>query len=195
MRWLPLLLLLGVAAAQAAQTNPAKAPAGRFKNAECIACHGPDSPEVQGWRLSKHGVLVRISTPGRAPGCVDCHGAEAHRPANPEAMREVCGKCHSPRYLDTLATNGQRMVTVGEMKQREALALLTQARRQFPADRLKAMEEHYLHLQIHLRNIRMGVGHQSPDHQWWHGHPALDGDLLRIKGAWDELLRAARKRP
>jgi cytochrome c553 len=213
MRWLPLLLLLGIAAAQAAQTNPAKAPAGRFKDAECIACHGPDSPEVQGWRLSKHGVLVRISTPGRAPGCVDCHGAEApgrsHRRAaprttsaasfraggtsNPEAMREVCGKCHSPRYLDTLAANGQRMVAVGEMKQREALALLTQARRRFPADRLKAMEEHYRHLQIHLRNIRMGVGHQSPDHQWWHGHPALDGDLLRIKGAWDDLMRAAIK--
>ena len=220
MRWL--LLLLGIAAAQAAQTNPAKAPAGRFKDTECIACHGPDSPEVQGWRLSKHGVLVRISSPGRAPGCVDCHGAEAHRAAlksfagppqerlgplggrlggsfraggtsNPEAMREVCGKCHSPRYLDTLATNGQRMVAVGEMKQREALALLTQARRQFPADRLKAMEEHYRHLQIHLRNIRMGVGHQSPDHQWWHGHPALDGDLLRIKGAWDDLMRAAIK--
>ena len=79
MRWL--LLLLGIAAAQAAQTNPAKAPAGRFKDTECIACHGPDSPEVQGWRLSKHGVLVRISSPGRAPGCVDCHGAEAHRAA------------------------------------------------------------------------------------------------------------------
>ena len=220
MRWL--LLLLGIAAAQAAQTNPAKAPAGRFKDTECIACHGPDSPEVQGWRLSKHGVLVRISSPGRAPGCVDCHGAEAPRAAlksfagppqerlgplggrlggsfraggtsNPEAMREVCGKCHSPRYLDTLAANGQRMVTVGEMKQREALALLTQARRRFPADRLQAMEDHYRHLQTHLRNIRMGVGHQSPDHQWWHGHPALDGDLLRIKGAWDDLMRAAIK--
>ena len=193
MRWLPLLLLLGLAAAQAAQTNSANAPTGRFKDAECIACHGPDSPEVQGWRLSKHGVLVRISSPGRAPGCVDCHGAEAHRPADPGAMPERCGKCHSPRYLDTLAANGQRMLAVGEMKQREALALLTQARRQFPAERLKAMEDPYHHLQKHLRNIRLGVGHQSPDHQWWHGHPALDGDLLRIKGAYDDLMRPSKQ--
>lgn len=187
--WLPLLLLGIATTGQAAQTNPAQAPAGRFKDAECIACHGPNSPEVEGWRLSKHGVLARISSPGRAPGCVDCHGAEAHRPANPDAMRETCGKCHSPRYLETLAANGRRMVAVGEMKQREALALLAQARRQFPAERLKAMEEHDHHLQKHLRNIRLGVGHQSPDHQWWHGHPALDGDLLRLKGAYDELIR------
>lgn len=193
MRGLLLLMLLGALAAQAAPSKQSKPPAGPFKDPECVACHGPDSPEVQGWRLSKHGVLVRISTPGRAPGCVDCHGAEAHRPANPEAMREVCGKCHSPRYLDTLAANGRRMVAVGEMKQREALALLAQARRRFPAERLQAMEDHYHHLQTHLRNIRLGVGHQSPDHQWWHGHPALDGDLLRIKGAWDDLLRASRK--
>ncbi len=41
----------------------------------------------------------------------------------------------------------------------------------------------------HLRNVRLGVFHQSPDHQWWHGQPALDGDLLRIKGYYGRLLR------
>ena len=34
-----------------------------------------------------------------------------------------------------------------------------------------------------LRNLRLGAGHQSPDYQWWHGQPALDGDLIRIRNA------------
>jgi hypothetical protein len=42
----------------------------------------------------------------------------------------------------------------------------------------------------HLNNLYLGIGHQSPDYQWWHGQPALDGDLLRIRGALDELDRS-----
>jgi len=42
---------------------------------------------------------------------------------------------------------------------------------------------------LHLKNLYLGIGHQSPDYQWWHGQPALDGDLLRIKGAVGELYR------
>jgi hypothetical protein len=180
--WLGILLLtMGAAHAQA--------PAGSFNQAQCVACHGETSSEVYGWRLSKHGVLARISTPGRAPGCVDCHTPKAHKPADAEAMGQACGRCHSPRYVETLRVNGERMLEVGNMKQREALALLTRARGQFPATALRDMERHYEHLQKHLRNVRLGVAHQSPDHQWWHGHPALDGDLLRLKGAYDELMR------
>ncbi len=107
-------------------------------------------------------------------------------------MTQACGRCHSPRYVETFAANGRRMTDVGEMKRLEALALLDQARRRFPAARLAAMEAHYRNLLKHLRNIRLGVAHQSPDHQWWHGHPALDGDLLRIKGAYDDLMRASK---
>ncbi len=178
--WL-LLLLVGAAHAQA--------PAGSFSESQCVACHGESSPEVHGWRLSKHGVLARISTPGRAPGCVDCHTPQAHKAADAEAMAQTCGRCHSPRYVETLRVNGERMLEVGNMKQREALALLTRARGQFPPTALGDMERHYEHLQKHLRNLRLGVAHQSPDYQWWHGHPALDGDLLRLKGAYDELMR------
>lgn len=176
-----LLLLFGVAHAQP--------PTGPFTDAQCVACHGAESAEVHGWRLSKHGVLVRISTPGRAPGCVGCHTAEAHRPADAGRMDQTCGRCHSPRYVATLRANGARMIEVGNMKQREALQLLTRARAEFPAAALRDMETHYQHLLQHLRNLRLGVAHQSPDYQWWHGHPALDGDLLRLKGAYDDLLR------
>ncbi|MFZ3174628.1 MAG: hypothetical protein WA146_07005, partial [Thiobacillus sp.] len=88
-----------------------------------------------------------------------------------------------------LRANGARMIEVGNMKQREALTLLTRARGEFPAAALAEMEAHYASLQKHLRNLRLGVAHQSPDYQWWHGHPALDGDLLRLKGTYDDLLR------
>lgn len=40
---------------------------------------------------------------------------------------------------------------------------------------------------LHLKNVCLGVGHQSPDYQWWHGQPALD--MPRIKGAVGELHR------
>lgn len=180
-------LLLGIGAAFA------QPPDGAFTEAQCVACHGESSPEVHGWRLSKHGVLARISTPGRAPGCVDCHTPKAHQPADAEAMNQICGQCHSPRYVATLHANGRRMLEVGNMKQREALGLLARARAQFPAAALQDMERHYGHLQKHLRNLRLGVAHQSPDYQWWHGHPALDGDLLRIKGAYDDLMRRRAK--
>ena len=170
----------------------AQPPAGSFTEAQCVACHGPDSPEVHGWRMSKHGVLAKIGAPDRAPGCVDCHTAEAHRPADAARMQETCGRCHSPRYMETLRANGERMIEVGNMKQREAAALLDRARREFPAPALVEMEGRYRNLLKHLRNLRLGVAHQSPDYQWWHGHPALDGDLLRIKGAYDELMRSGK---
>jgi hypothetical protein len=41
----------------------------------------------------------------------------------------------------------------------------------------------------HLRNVRLGAGHQSPDYQWWQGQPALDGDLIRLRGAVAQALR------
>jgi len=43
----------------------------------------------------------------------------------------------------------------------------------------------------HLKNVRLGVGHQSPDYQWWHGQPALDGDLIRIR---DRIAESRRRR-
>ena len=189
MRRLLGILLLGLGASAHAQP-----PAGSFDTAQYIACHGPQSAEVHGWRLSKHGVLVRISTPGRAPDCVGCHTPSAHQPPDAGRMDQTCGRCHSPRYVATLRANGARMIEVGNMKQREALQLLRRARAEFPAADLQEMETHYRHLLQHLRNLRLGVAHQSPDYQWWHGHPALDGDLLRIKGAYDELLRGRRSR-
>lgn len=166
-------------------------PAGEFEHAQCIECHGERSPEVHSYTTSKHGVIVRLASgpPGRAPDCTGCHTSEAHAPAEAKVAPQPCGQCHSPRFVRTLDDNGARSIEIGELKLREAQALLERAHEGFPPSLLIDMQRHYERMQQHFRNLRLGVAHQSPDYQWWHGHPALDGDLLRIKGAYDRLAR------
>jgi hypothetical protein len=146
----------------------------------------------------------------RAPGCAYCHmhrgnhnvsaGVRvwnameeidaAERERVQDVMRTVCQDCHSPRYITRLFDNGERMLDIGRMKVREAAAVIEQAEDEFTGTELAAAREHFEKMQsLHLKNVYLGVGHQSPDYQWWHGQPALDGDLLRIKGAVGELHR------
>ena len=146
----------------------------------------------------------------RAPGCSYCHMHKgnhnvsasvragsameetdaAERERVQDAMRAVCQECHSSRYITSLFDNGERMLDIGRMKVREAAGVLEQAEGEFSGAELAAAREHFVRMQsLHLKNVYLGVGHQSPDYQWWHGQPALDGDLLRIKGAVGELHR------
>ena len=146
----------------------------------------------------------------RAPGCSYCHmhkgnhnvsasvrvwnameGTDAaERERVQDVMRAVCQECHSPRYITRLFDNGERMLDIGRMKVQEAARVLEQAESDFTAAQLAAAREHFVRMQsLHLKNLYLGIGHQSPDYQWWHGQPALDGDLLRIKGAVGELHR------
>jgi len=146
----------------------------------------------------------------RAPGCSYCHmhkgnhnvsasvrvwsameGTDAaERERVQDAMRAVCQDCHSPRYITRLFDNGESMLDIGRMKVREAAGVLEQAESEFSATELAVAREHFMRMQsLHLKNLYLGIGHQSPDYQWWHGQPALDGDLLRIKGAVGVLYR------
>ena len=146
----------------------------------------------------------------RAPGCSYCHMHRgnhnvsisvrtgdameeidaAERERVQDALRAVCQECHSPRYITRLFDNGERMLAIGRMKVREAAGVLEQAESDFTATELTTAREHLVSMQsLHLKNLYLGIGHQSPDYQWWHGQPALDGDLLRIKGAVGELYR------
>jgi hypothetical protein len=146
----------------------------------------------------------------RAPGCSYCHlhkgnhnvsasvrvwnameGADAaERERVQDAMRAVCQECHSPRYITRLFDNGEQMLAIGRMKVSEAAAVIEQAEGEFTAAELEVARKHFVRMQsLHLKNLYLGIGHQSPDYQWWHGQPALDGDLLRIKGAVGELHR------
>ena len=145
----------------------------------------------------------------RAPGCAYCHlhagEHDVSRSITPwvplalpttavpgaelPAAMAVCGDCHAPRYIAEQAGVGARMLDVARMKLREAHDVVVRQRETLaPPDRA-ALDALFGGMQTHARNVRLGAGHQSPDYQWWHGQPALDGDLLRIKGVVAEQER------
>lgn len=190
MRPAGLLLMLAVAL-------PAAAGQG------CVDCHG--GAAQRSYDLSKHGVIARIESGRkrqRAPGCADCHRFEAGAPAPRHYAREGereqarqqavagCGACHSPRYVsEQLAASG-RALAIGEMKLKEARAAADAARGELPPEVFAPVEVLLARMRDEdLRDLRLGLGHQSPDYQWWLGQAALDGSLLRIKGALGEARR------
>lgn len=145
----------------------------------------------------------------RTPGCAYCHmHAGEHNvsaavrdtdllrenseeiKAVQDATRRVCQDCHAPRYLTRLFENGEKMLAIARMKVREAKNLLQKMQEQYTAEELEGAAKQYKKMRsVHLKNVYLGIAHQSPDYQWWYGQPALDGDLLRIKGAISELIR------
>jgi len=147
----------------------------------------------------------------RAPGCAYCHlHAGEHdtrlsvtpwdpfrtddpsaREATLNSRQSVCGDCHAPRYVAEQTDTGRRMIEIARMKLREARAVVTRYEDSLPAEDRRTLDTLFAGMQAHGQNVRLGVGHQSPDYQWWYGQPALDGDLLRIKGAVTEPERRA----
>jgi hypothetical protein len=98
----------------------------------------------------------------------------------------VCGGCHAPRFAMTQLEAGARLVAVAELKRLEAEAIASC----LPAD---DPQRAALLAQVdgHLRNVRLGAGHQSPDYQWWYGQPALDGDLIRLRDRVEQWRRGS----
>ncbi|MBF0137672.1 MAG: hypothetical protein HQL65_15665 [Magnetococcales bacterium] len=182
------------------------------RNDACTGCH---LRETGSYTLSKHGVIVTLEAKQmdfsqplqegnqRAPTCAYCHlHAGEHdtgagifplaptdrspipdATARDESRAAPCLDCHAPRFVETWFTTGARMLEIGRMKVREATEVVARLDHQAARDTLHRMTHD------HLRNVRLGVGHQSPDDQWWHGHPALDGDLLRLKSSLSDKLR------
>ncbi len=166
----------------------------------CINCHGGDrGAPARSYVTSKHGVIAtlegarwdwskRLSEANyRAPTCSYCHMHDAAHGQllSPDVLQTACADCHSPRYVNTLAVTGRRMLGIAELKVGEAADAAG-------TDPGPAVERMLREMRTRtLRNLRLGIGHQSPDYQWWFGHAALDGDLLRIKSA---LTRKARRR-
>jgi hypothetical protein len=169
----------------------------------CIDCHAGSAE--RSWALSKHGVIVHIEAGRerrRAPDCAGCHIVEAQAPTAThyagkhsraqarEAATESCRACHSPRYTTEQNAAAQRGLALGEMKRREAEALVEAARKETAGEELARIEKLFATLRDkNLRDLRLGLAHQSPDYQWWLGQAALDGSLLRIKGALGEARR------
>ena len=185
------------------------------KNSVCTVCHGgPEGAAAQSYRLSKHGVIAGLEEKRwdwsqtladgnyRAPTCSYCHmhggdhGLVGSKPASEnieettERRSTPCLDCHSPRFVATWFKSGEAMVELGRMKSREAERVVEEI---VQAGDISMNRRAWGLMAVmtgkHLRNVRLGVFHQSPDHQWWHGHPALDGDLLRIKGLLGDMRR------
>lgn len=131
----------------------------------------------------KHGLSYRVEA--KPVASLAAKGEVANR--LDQRMRP-CRDCHSPRFVETWFATGDRMVEIGGMKMREAMAVVQEIARRDPMAALKARIILYRKMLGHLKNIKLGVGHQSPDMQWWHGQAALDGDLLRIKSILHEVL-------
>ncbi len=188
------------------------------KNTRCINCHGGNkTPVVHSYALSKHGVLMKMEKNSynwqlsldmanyRSPGCAYCHMHQADHNVNTmvrdslmepavaydveSKTRQVCQNCHSPRYTRKLLANGEAMLEIARKKVREANEIISQASKKFDESKIQQARKLFKTMQHHLKNVYLGVAHQSPDYQWWHGQPALDGDLLRIKAEISELYK------
>jgi hypothetical protein len=167
-------------------------------DAACTGCHA--GAVAHSYATSKHGVLMRLGRPDwseplrrgryRAPGCAYCHlhdgdhGDRMDPARDPSGALVVCGACHAPRYVTEQLAAGERLTEIARIKRREAEEIAMR----HPAGS-SALKSELESVNQHLANGRLGAGHQSPDYQWWHGQPALDGDLIRLR---DAVAQAAR---
>lgn len=144
---------------------------GNFENAQCVACHEGITPGiVTDSRASRHAEPESTEP----IGCPDCHGND-HQQLHLPTPR-VCGACHAPRYVTEQLAAGTRLTEIARAKVREAEELAARH-----PEGATAVSGHLESIRRHLANVRLGAGHQSPDFQWWHGQPALDGDLIRLR--------------
>ncbi len=114
----------------------------------------------------------------------------------------VCSNCHAPRYIRRLFENGEKMLLIAGKKLNEARILVdkispssyieNQKKSTYKAEHLMGIElikKQFHKMEKHYNNVYLGIAHQSPDYQWWHGQPAMDGDLIKIKAMISELQR------
>jgi hypothetical protein len=166
------------------------------KDLGCTGCHS--GPVSHSYATSKHGIITRIeesrrdwqiplqSGNYRTPGCSYCHYYDGSHSdtmapdAGPGEVRQwICIGCHSPRYVNEQFASGKRQLAIAALKVNEGRGLASAAA-YIDSGVLKMLLQD---LTRHRQNVFLGIGHQSPDYQWWHGQPALDGDLIRIRDA------------
>ena len=174
-------------------------PAAR-DDAACTRCHG--GAVEHSYASSKHGVIMTLEQDRRgwaaplkrgnyrAPGCAYCHQYNSDHGDTMDVTRGrhlrewICTGCHAPRYVTDQFAAGLALLEIGRLKVKEA----TDIAARHPKG-LTALAELLEQVQMHLRNLRLGAGHQSPDYQWWHGQAALDGDLIRLRDLVAQTLR------
>ncbi len=163
------------------------------KDYSCIGCH--TGPASHSYSTSKHGVINQLEQPKqdwkhplqrgnyRAPSCSYCHlhdndhGDTMAPNRGPELRMWICSGCHSPRYVREQLASGKRLLKIADLKVQEGEELIAS----IPDGKSNLLPKLRHNLLYHRQNVLLGAGHQSPDYQWWHGQPALDGDLIRIR--------------
>lgn len=159
---------------------------GLYRSPTCAYCH---------LHNSDHNVSTKIGpwNPQQTPKRDNPDITKAR-----EEMGFVCADCHSARFITTYLDTGDRMLEVGRMKVREAATVIANLEKKglLPVKQVNrhgelpeiryVFEEMRL---VHMKNLWYGIAHQSPDYQWWNGHPALDQDLLHIKALSTRLRR------
>jgi len=171
------------------------------RDQSCTGCHA--GPTSHSYATSKHGVITRLGAAKqdwrqplqrgnyRTPGCSYCHLHDTNHgntmaPARgPEVRQWICAGCHSPRYVREQFAAGKRQLEIADLKLTEGETLIADAI-DGQTDTLPKLRQKLIR---HRQNVLLGIGHQSPDYQWWHGQPALDGDLIRIRDAITESRR------
>ncbi len=174
------------------------------KDQSCTHCH--EGPVSHSYVTSKHGIITRIEASRRdwqknlqignyrTPGCSYCHyynrsHSDTMAPdVGPGEVRQwICTGCHSPRYVNEQFASGKRQLEIADLKVKEGQDLVSTATN----GPTQALQKLLGELSRHRQNVFLGVWHQSPDYQWWHGQPALDGDLIRIR---DALIKPSNKK-
>ncbi|MBF0613797.1 MAG: hypothetical protein G8237_07035 [Magnetococcales bacterium] len=166
-------------------------------NQTCLACHAEAG---KSYLLSKHGVIATLEADRmnltlplkegniRAPTCAYCHLHQNNHAGNTHQERATpCRDCHSSRFVDTWFTTGSNNLEIAAKKQRESEKIFNEWPNNRHDTAKNPLEQLKSSLENHLLNVRLGVGHQSPDDLWWHGQPALDGDLLRLKSMRSQM--------
>jgi hypothetical protein len=147
---------------------------GNYKSPTCAYCHMDGGRhQVAHKSLWKFGLReVNPNTSGNrvlrerwVAVCADCH--------------EECLRCHT----EQLAA-GDRLTEIARVKVREAEELAARHH-----EGATGFSGHLESIGRHLANVRLGAGHQHPDYQWWHGLPALDGDLIRLRHRVAQAMR------
>ncbi len=177
------------------------------KNITCITCHGGEGSTVsRSYFTSKHGVIVKLEEQRwnwskpladanyRAPTCAYCHMHEGGHglAANDEAVDIACNDCHAPRYTEVITQAGKRALEIGSLKVTEAETAIRSFLQRAGVSKANATELEAMASRMRnetLASLRQGLGHHSPDYQWWYGQAALDGDLIRIKARITRLHR------
>ncbi|MBF0421439.1 MAG: hypothetical protein HQL73_00420 [Magnetococcales bacterium] len=146
---------------------------GNYRSPTCGYCHLPRGRHSLQWTSDPVAEPSPLMTAVGAP----------HR----EWRMALCQDCHSRRLVEDWFRIGTEGLAIAAMKVREGEAVLREIVRRDP---FAALHGHVIRQRMdrHLTNIRLGVGHQSPDGQWWRGQAALDGDLLRLKSLLSEVM-------